>query len=394
MKSKNLRTASTLIAGALIVATAGATEPTTPPPVVEAPPVPPLQAVPTPVDHPDRGIANALTLLSGSFRSRERTDGLPAMRWNAAPIKVEGLSNAVYFEVAREDDPSRPFRSGVMTFWRRPGPTEKELILRVCDIGGSPSFREAIAGLWAHPESLPTLKVTDLIPTVDMVGRETPQTLGYNFNVDPDRRFPTFRDGAVTFQSMLLVTERALSTADRGYDADGNTVWAPPSNTGPSFERVPSPAKVDARPDGLVVITIIPPAPDAPTLVDGGELTAHYTGWLSTGTQFDSSRQEGREPLRLRLPGGVIQGWNEGLKGIAKGERRRLVIPPALGYGERGAGRGVIPPNATLIFDVEAVHIDNTLPTPPTPPPVDPTQPTGQPAGQPAGGGTPETPKP
>jgi FKBP-type peptidyl-prolyl cis-trans isomerase FkpA len=84
----------------------------------------------------------------------------------------------------------------------------------------------------------------------------------------------------------------------------------------------------------------------------GGTVTVHYTGWLTDGTKFDSSVDRG-QPISFPLSG-VIQGWQEGIPGMKPGGVRRLKIPANLGYGARGAGRS-IPPNATLIFEVQLI---------------------------------------
>jgi len=93
----------------------------------------------------------------------------------------------------------------------------------------------------------------------------------------------------------------------------------------------------------------------------GSNVSVHYTGWLqnadgSRGMKFDSSRDRG-QPLDFPLgQGRVIKGWDEGVSGMKVGGQRRLIIPSALAYGPRGAG-GLIPPNATLIFEVELVKV-------------------------------------
>ncbi len=89
----------------------------------------------------------------------------------------------------------------------------------------------------------------------------------------------------------------------------------------------------------------------------GQNVSVHYTGWLTDGTKFDSSLDRGR-PFEFPLGAGrVIRGWDEGVAGMKIGEKRRLTIPPHMGYGARGAG-AVIPPDATLVFEVELLGLN------------------------------------
>ena len=95
---------------------------------------------------------------------------------------------------------------------------------------------------------------------------------------------------------------------------------------------------------------------DGATAQAGDSVSVHYTGWLKDGTKFDSSVDRG-EPFVFHLGAGqVIQGWDEGVAGMRVGGKRKLVIPPELGYGDRGAG-SVIPGGATLVFDVELLEV-------------------------------------
>jgi peptidylprolyl isomerase len=96
---------------------------------------------------------------------------------------------------------------------------------------------------------------------------------------------------------------------------------------------------------------------DGATAEAGKTVTVHYTGWLENGQKFDSSIDRG-EPFALTVgEGRVIAGWEEGVAGMQVGGKRQLVVPPELGYGAAGAGSGVIPPNATLIFEIELLDV-------------------------------------
>jgi|HubBroStandDraft_2_1064218.scaffolds.fasta_scaffold171961_2 FKBP-type peptidyl-prolyl cis-trans isomerase len=126
----------------------------------------------------------------------------------------------------------------------------------------------------------------------------------------------------------------------------------------PGAGSASSPAKVNGQPtttpSGLQYWDIV--MGTGTTAAPGNTVKVHYSGFLTTGEKFDSSRDRG-EPFSFPLGAGqVIKGWDEGVAGMKVGGQRQLRIPPNLGYGAAGAN-GVIPPNATLIFDVELLDV-------------------------------------
>jgi FKBP-type peptidyl-prolyl cis-trans isomerase len=133
-----------------------------------------------------------------------------------------------------------------------------------------------------------------------------------------------------------LVAIAPLACADNSAPTKVTTKWV----TTPSGLKYSDVKKGDGKPAEL-----------------GKTVFVHYTGWTTDGKKFDSSVDRG-EPFQFALGRGmVIKGWDEGVAGMKVGGKRQLKIPSALAYGEKGAGGGLIPPNADLVFDVELVSV-------------------------------------
>lgn len=153
--------------------------------------------------------------------------------------------------------------------------------------------------------------------------------------------------------AFLMATTLLAACGDAGPDQSG----LPPANR--VAERYAAALRIsledmERRPSGLYVQDLV--VGEGARADSGDVAIVHYTGWLSSGVEFDTSR-DGR-PLEVALGyARVIQGWDQGVVGMRVGGRRRLVVPPALGYGQGGRGR--IPGNATLVFDVELLEVED-----------------------------------
>jgi FKBP-type peptidyl-prolyl cis-trans isomerase FkpA len=165
---------------------------------------------------------------------------------------------------------------------------------------------------------------------------------------------------SLTLATTLALAVLALVACGKRDKPDTETTATAPANA-PDTAAAPATTTPTGTETMPMQQTDLAPGNGA-EIKSGQSALVHYTGWLydaaapdNKGKQFDSS--VGREPFEFPLgAGAVIQGWDKGVVGMKVGGKRRLVIPPEMGYGNRGAG-GVIPPGATLLFDVELVEI-------------------------------------
>lgn len=291
-----------------------------------------------------------------------------------AKVEIPEIPNALYIELARADAMWKPYRQAIFQVYDYKGKPR----LRTYEFRNNPGMTPSLTGMWLAPEAFPKITRNDLIATLDV--ELAPK--GKGFAGKTPYPYPTGVGGAVEMTSEIEITPEQIVSIDRGIGADGKVVWGSGEGMKYTFAKFDPGLEAKRLEGGLVVIDFV--HPEGREVKEGDKVTVHYSGWLADGTQFDSSRQEGREPFTYDWPGSLIKGWNDGTAGMTKGTIRRLIIPSELGYGDRGAGRGRIPPNATLFFELEALAIQT-----PEAPAADPMMPTDA---QP--GATPEQPKP
>ncbi|MEM1329828.1 MAG: CpcT/CpeT family chromophore lyase [Planctomycetota bacterium] len=311
----------------------------------------------------DAEIERVTSLLQGSWISSVEVEAIgdaasERVVMHVQPVTLPGIPNAMYVEQARDSEWHAPYRQAIFQLYRFGGP-RGEIRLRTYEFKNTPGIRPTLVGLWLVPDIFPELAREGLHATLDVVLRED----GDGYAGATPYPYPTGALGAVQMTSEMTLSDGRLTTRDTGFGMGGTPVWGGDEI---AFERVDVAIGVERSADGLVMIDFT--RPDGPVADSGSNVTVHYTGWtrdLSSpvfgGSKFDSSydRPNGPEPFTFDLPGRLIEGWNQGIPGVTKGTIRRLIIPSAMAYGERGAAGGRIAPNADLFFEIEVVDIAN-----------------------------------
>lgn len=293
-----------------------------------------------PAPAPDALLDDIVRVMSGNFVSDE-------LRIIATPMRATDADRVLF--VAAETGSGDTMGQVFFHVFRIEGEPRVRMVRIPGGVAAAPGLYAAMDAI--GPVTLSQLDVTgDLVPTFD----EATDSLTLSTN----GMFPTYAGGAIAMKSHFRFTPSGMTIEENGFDHDGGVVWSFPEGGKGDLNRQGAAPVAKKSDSGLRLLTIKEGDSSAAIGKAGDTYTVHYTGWLPSGQLFDTSKQPGREPFTIQIPGGVIAGWNEGLVGMKVGETRRLFIPPSLGYGERGAG-GVIPPNSWLVFDVELIGLNN-----------------------------------
>jgi len=306
----------------------------------------------------DPELEKVANMLSGNWTAT--VDGVATMI-SAAPVAVDGLTDTVYFESSRAETPWRPYRHGI---WHLAKDSNGKIHLRTMEFRRAGGRLGSAVGTWAAPAGFPAIKAEDLITTMDLVMTSS----GNGYTGASEHAYPTSAFGAASMTSSMQLSADTLVTADRGFDLAGKKVWGPEEGQSYTFSKTKPAASVKDLGDGLYVVEYNTKT-EGKTSANGDIIDVHYVGYLGDGKVFDSSYDRG-SPMKYAMGGRLIEGWNRAMVDLVPGQHKRLIIPGALAYGERGRP-GVIPPNSTLFFDIEVIDVQ---PAPaPAPQPAQPT---------------------
>ncbi len=300
----------------------------------------------------DGDVARVLSMLEGSWKTTAASgdgEGEASLWMHTMPFETDLLGRAVYVEVHADGTPWRPMQQLIFRVYR----FGDELRLRTYEFR-EPDRARVLANLWLAPKHIPvdTIRADELIPTMDLTLERT--NGGYEGQTPV--AYPTGEYASVERRVSMTIRPDRLVSTETLYGVDGQPL---PSrhDSERRWERAQLPATVEVGEDGLVVIELEPGRTDGPPTDEGDILFINYEGWRTDGVLFDSTLTGGLA-LRTVYPPRVIGGFRHGIEPMVEGMRRKLIIPPELGYGQ-AAVQG-IPPGSTLIFQIHILKIEQS----------------------------------
>ncbi|MFI4915508.1 MAG: CpcT/CpeT family chromophore lyase [Phycisphaerales bacterium JB060] len=298
----------------------------------------------------DAGVARLTSMLEGSWKTTEpvgQGEEARTLWMHMLPFETELLGRAIYVEVHPDGTPWEPVRQAIFRVYRYGG----ELRLRTYEFRDA-ERAEVLANLWLAPEHMPLddIKPGELLPTRDLAferGRG-------GFEGQTTRPYPTGERGSVEMTSQMRVRPDRIVSEDTFYGLDGSPI---PGSGAITWERGTLPATVEVSEDGLVVITLEEGKTDGPPTDEGDLVFLHYDARQTTGELFDSTWEQGLA-MRVAYPLRVVGGFKKGIEPLVEGMRRKLIIPPELGFGDVEMQN--LPANSTLVFHIKVLRVEQT----------------------------------
>jgi len=298
----------------------------------------------------DGDVSRVLSMLEGSWRTPAAQGESGQATWmHMLPFESDLLGRAIYVEVHADGTPWLPIQQMIFRVYR----FGDELRLRTYEFR-DPARPEVLANLWLAPDHIPldTVRADELIPTMDLVLERVRNGYAGQTRV----AYPTGEYGSVERRAELSIRPDALVSVETSYGVDGRPIERP-SGDERRWTRAQIPASVTVGADGLVVIELESGETDGPPTDEGDILFINYEAWRTDGFKFDGTL-EGGLALRTVYPPRVVGGFRRGMEPMVEGMRRKLVVPPELGFGQ-AAMQGV-PAGSTLVFHIHILKIEQS----------------------------------
>jgi len=341
-----------LLAGVLPgVASAQDQKPTIPA-LEEGAAAPDLEAAP--VEPADPEIDAIIERLTGSYRGERHT-------LHIVEVTSPPFDRPLYVELIRDGFETRPDRQQLWSIYRMDG----ELRVRVNVFPErqhslfATSLPDLAVGMWAAPQFFPRLP-TDMYDALgDLVVTQTEEAL----TLRSAERFPIHFGGAMFTEVLIEIGDESAAWLEAGRDASGEVVWGDETLAMERLEQTPKAIELES---GVRIIELRP-GRGAP-VQEGHKIALHYEAWLTNGMLIDSTRIEGKQIMVADFPLGAMPGMNVGLRGMQapvapkqaplfSGGIRRVLVPPAMALGDRGAPP-IIPPGSPVIFNLELQSVN------------------------------------